>query len=674
MALHPSFTSVATRGILTVLTACFMTTVAHGETSTFVVGATSWGDANSWASGDLTTPPTTGGGSIPDGVGDVAIFQQLISSNGGLSLNLGVANRTLGVLTVRDAALPGGYTGTLAIQDGGKTLIFDNGVNAAELNELGDTINPDNTPPPATDSGRLRITTAVQLNSDLNVTITHNLDKNTVTELANRLIGGEDITLTKLGPGSFQLGYAPASGSGEFFGDVDVQQGELRLINPNGTPNNNNPMLSASKGVYIHDGAQMQLGNHLTSWGLGSNAANPDGKAQLILEGIGDSNTMKNLTEGALRFDQGGTNPVTCDITSPVKLQSTGLHANPRIYVDAAAVTGRLMDVVRGDGVAGLNKGGNGVLKLMNADGNTYTGTTNISKGAVVVNNTNSATSGVGTGSVIVGDTGSGAALAGTGFIGTIANPVNVTLTGDASSSTGARLYPGDLDGTISFTDPRLVATSVGALTIHGDVSFDSLSSLNIDISHSGADQLIADGSITLNSDAGVGAGLNFNLPAMDLDGSESFTLVNNLGAGAINGIFGAIDGVAGDYSEGMPVSLGSQTYHITYTGGTGNDVVLLGAAAGVAGDYNDNGVVDAGDYVLWRKGGPLAHEVDNEGVVNAQDYIEWRARFGNPNPGSGSSVGLAAVPEPATIVLLALIFPFFAPLVARRKLGRTRS
>jgi len=30
---------------------------------------------------------------------------------------------------------------------------------------------------------------------------------------------------------------------------------------------------------------------------------------------------------------------------------------------------------------------------------------------------------------------------------------------------------------------------------------------------------------------------------------------------------------------------------------------------------------VDAADYVVWRKGGPLQNEVDNPGTTNAQDY-----------------------------------------------------
>jgi hypothetical protein len=83
---------------------------------------------------------------------------------------------------------------------------------------------------------------------------------------------------------------------------------------------------------------------------------------------------------------------------------------------------------------------------------------------------------------------------------------------------------------------------------------------------------------------------------------------------------------------------------NLTYTGGT--------AIAGVPGDYNNDGAVNAADYVLWRKGGPLANEVDNPGTVDAADYTEWRARFGNT---SGSGLGAGAVPEPTSTVLVLL-------------------
>jgi hypothetical protein len=75
-------------------------------------------------------------------------------------------------------------------------------------------------------------------------------------------------------------------------------------------------------------------------------------------------------------------------------------------------------------------------------------------------------------------------------------------------------------------------------------------------------------------------------------------------------------------------------------------------AAPGVPGDYNNNGLVDAADYVLWRKGGPLANEVDTPGTVNAADYTAWRARFGNPS-GSGAGLSGGAVPESCTFALL---------------------
>jgi hypothetical protein len=66
------------------------------------------------------------------------------------------------------------------------------------------------------------------------------------------------------------------------------------------------------------------------------------------------------------------------------------------------------------------------------------------------------------------------------------------------------------------------------------------------------------------------------------------------------------------------------------------------GLAVGLTGDYNHNGVVDAADYVVWRKGGsPIPNSV--------ADYNAWRANFGNH---TGSGVGAQAVPEPSVMML----------------------
>ena len=77
------------------------------------------------------------------------------------------------------------------------------------------------------------------------------------------------------------------------------------------------------------------------------------------------------------------------------------------------------------------------------------------------------------------------------------------------------------------------------------------------------------------------------------------------------------------------------------------NGLVVYGAFGsvpppGLAGDYTNNGVVDAADYVLWRK----------NNINGAAGYTTWRANFGKP-PGSGSGLNAAAVPEPSTIGLL---------------------
>jgi hypothetical protein len=63
-----------------------------------------------------------------------------------------------------------------------------------------------------------------------------------------------------------------------------------------------------------------------------------------------------------------------------------------------------------------------------------------------------------------------------------------------------------------------------------------------------------------------------------------------------------------------------------------------------IAGDFNGDGMVDAGDYVVWRKNGGTQAE-----------YNVWRANFGRTGQSSGSGTvddGVGAVPEPWAIWL----------------------
>ncbi len=83
------------------------------------------------------------------------------------------------------------------------------------------------------------------------------------------------------------------------------------------------------------------------------------------------------------------------------------------------------------------------------------------------------------------------------------------------------------------------------------------------------------------------------------------------------------------------------------------DNVVVTDVSAGALGDFNEDGKVDAGDYVAWRKntgGGALPN--DDGAADQAARYALWRSNFGNP-PGAGSGLGEAAVPEPSSLVLL---------------------
>jgi hypothetical protein len=66
----------------------------------------------------------------------------------------------------------------------------------------------------------------------------------------------------------------------------------------------------------------------------------------------------------------------------------------------------------------------------------------------------------------------------------------------------------------------------------------------------------------------------------------------------------------------------------------------MLNLIRALPGDFNLDQVVDAADYIMWRKNGGTSTTFNN-----------WRANFARNNGGSGAAS--ASVPEPALASLL---------------------
>jgi hypothetical protein len=141
---------------------------------------------------------------------------------------------------------------------------------------------------------------------------------------------------------------------------------------------------------------------------------------------------------------------------------------------------------------------------------------------------------------------------------------------------------------------------------------------------------------------------LNASLPP---GGNTTWTYRSNATYG--NSYVSSIITAIGSYTLNLPIgSLATPgTYPIVVMyAGDGEAATTTGfnlrvMLAGLAGDYNKNGTVDAADYVVWRNG-------DSPDDTQA-GYDVWRSHFGQI-AASGSVVSAnAAIPEPATVVML---------------------
>jgi autotransporter-associated beta strand protein len=122
--------------------------------------------------------------------------------------------------------------------------------------------------------------------------------------------------------------------------------------------------------------------------------------------------------------------------------------------------------------------------------------------------------------------------------------------------------------------------------------------------------------------------------------------------------ILSAQGGISGTFASlVLPTLSGGKTWQVFY-GSSRVELLARTPGSPAFGDYNQNGVVDPGDYIVWKRSlgstTNLAADGNGNGIVDTGDYTVWQRHFGGTlvSPGSGTgSVMFSAVPEPSTFI-----------------------
>jgi hypothetical protein len=86
---------------------------------------------------------------------------------------------------------------------------------------------------------------------------------------------------------------------------------------------------------------------------------------------------------------------------------------------------------------------------------------------------------------------------------------------------------------------------------------------------------------------------------------------------------------VQGDGTEASRFNDGTYNMTLSIERNAAGELIINSSLIGVGnrvalrGDFNDDDFIDAADYVIWRKGGPLANDV-TPAEVTVDDYDDW--------------------------------------------------
>jgi autotransporter-associated beta strand protein len=220
---------------------------------------------------------------------------------------------------------------------------------------------------------------------------------------------------------------------------------------------------------------------------------------------------------------------------------------------------------------------------------------------------------------------------------------VNGSITGAVNVNNNATLGgSGNVAGLVTVASGGILSpgNSPGILTV-GSLTLNNGSLLDIELSGSArgsqSDAVVSTGSVSL------GGTLQVSLISFSPSSGQSFDILD---WGSLAGTFATLQ---------LPALAGGLIWNTSqlYTDG-------LLKVGGVIGDYNHNGLVDAADYVIWRKSigsfTNLAADGNNNGLIDQADFNVWRSQLGQTAGSGAGATANAAVPEPATMVLLVFV------------------
>ena len=363
--------------------------------------------------------------------------------------------------------------------------------------------------------------------------------------------------------GNSTITTGPGFGITVFSNSADAEH--MSLTNNGGSANGQggyytefNSSSTAGDGLFINNGAAA-AGAFAASMLFGNGfATSTAGNATLIANGGtngGPGGLIRfadSTTGGTARIEVFGNGGLDISARTAPGITTGSIEGDGLVFLGARNLTVGSNDlattfsgIIQDGGVSGGSGGGvtkTGHATFTLANSNTYTGTTTVNQGTLVVSNT--------TGSA----TGSGAVRVNSGNLGG-SGMVSGAVTVGTGAGSGAFLAPA------AGTNVRATFTTSSSVTLNADATYTYTAKANA--RRAQTDNVVANG-VTIN-----GATFSFRPKVKGaLQAGTVFTVISNTSANPIAGTFSNLP-------DGAIVTVNGNNLQASYSGGDGNDLTL---------------------------------------------------------------------------------------------------